>query len=88
MPVKAKKYIALDKALFFVNDPIIHRRLGYTAVIKRILARGNAIIEIHNTPENQAIWACLKDSKGAYQIKAVNIVKHFKHQLEQPILNL
>lgn len=88
MPVKKKPYLALDKALFFVNDPIVHRRLGYTAVIKKILSRGNAIIEIPNTPSNCLIWHCLKDSKGAYQIKATNLIKHFKHQLEQPILNL
>ena len=56
------------------------KNLGYTAVIKRFLARGNAIIEIPNSPENCLIWASLKDSKGAYQIKATNITKHFKHQ--------
>lgn len=79
------KAIALDKALFFVGDGIIHKNLGYSATIKKICRRGNAIIEIPDTPANQAIWKGVSLPKS---FKALNIVKHFKHQLEQPILNL
>jgi hypothetical protein len=78
---KDKKYFALNTIIFEKGQTIQHKNLGYTAVIKRFLAHGNALIEIPNTPENQRIWACLKDSKGAYQIKATNLAKHFKHQI-------
>lgn len=78
MPEKKKPYLALDKALFFVNDPIVHRNLGYTAVIKKILARGNAVIEIPHTPQNKAIW---DDCKLPMIIKAKEVIKHFKHEI-------
>lgn len=73
-----KKAIAYDKVLFFEDDPIIHRNLGYSAVIKKVLSRGNAIILIPNTPQNKAIW---EGSKLPMIIKAQNIIKHFKHDI-------
>lgn len=83
MPEKKKPYLALDKALFFVNDPIVHKNSGYTAVIKKILARGNAVIEIPNTAQNKAIW---DGCKLPMTIKAQQVIKHFKHEIL--ILNL
>jgi len=70
------KAIALDKALFFEGDPIIHKNLGYSATIKKVCRRGNAIIEIPDTPANALIWGRESLPK---RFKALDIVKHFKH---------
>lgn len=86
MLTKDKKYLALNTLIFERGQTIVHCNLGYTAKIIKFYARGNALIEIPNTPENCLIWQSLKDSKGAYRIKATNIAKHFKHEIL--ILNL
>jgi len=69
-----KKAIALDKTVFFEGDKIIHRSLGYTATLKKVYSRGNALIEIPDTPQNQAIW---EGSKLPMSFKALNIVNGF-----------
>lgn len=79
------KYIALDSIIFEVGQTIIHKNLGYSATIKKICRRGNAIIEIPDTPANSLIWKGVSLPKS---FKALNIAKTFKHQLKQPILNL
>lgn len=80
-----RKHIALDSIIFELGETIVHKNLGYTATIKRICRRGNAIIEIPDTHQNALIWG---GNKLPMTFKALNIAKHFKHQLEQPILNL
>lgn len=85
---KDKKYMALDRIIFEQGETIVHKNLGYTAKIVKFYSRGNALIEIPDTPENRQIWQSLQHSQGAYTIKATNIAKHFKHQLKQPILSI
>jgi hypothetical protein len=80
-----QKAIALDKCIFFTGDKIIHKNLGYTATIKKCYSRGNALIEIPDTPQNKATW---QGSKLPMTFKAINIVKHFKHQIINPKLEL
>lgn len=82
---KDKKYMALDRIIFEQGETIVHKNLGYTAKIVKFYSRGNALIEIPDTPENRIVW---KDCKLPMTFKAINIAKHFKHQLKQPILNL
>lgn len=80
-----RKYIALDYVIFEVGQTIVHKNLGYTAVIKRTCRRGNAIIEIPDTVQNSLVW---KGESLPKTFKAFNIARTFKHQLTNPILNL
>lgn len=77
------KTFALGSVIFNIGGIIEHRNLGYTAVIKKFYKHGNALIEIPNTPENKAIWEGCKLPKT---FKAINIAKHFKHQIYNPTL--
>lgn len=79
------KTFALDTLILTVGDTIIHRNLGYTAVIKNLTARGNGTVEIPDTPQNRAIW---ESSKLPKVIKANNIPKFFKKQILTPKLDL
>lgn len=79
------KTFALGSIIFEIGGIIEHRNLGYTAKILKLYKRGNALIEIPNTPENGLIWG---GNKLPMTFKALNLAKHFKHQIKQPILNL
>lgn len=76
---------ALNTVIFKTGGIIIHKNLGYTAKILNLYKRGNALIEIPNTPENSRIWEGCKLPKT---FKAINIAKHFKHQVYAPTINL
>lgn len=72
------KTFALDTLILTVGDTIIHRNLGYTAVIKSLTKKGNGNVEIPNTAHNSRIW---RGIKLPYTIKATNIPKFFKKQV-------
>lgn len=77
------KTFALDSVIFNTGQTIIHKNLGYTAKILNLYKRGNALLEIPDTPENSRIWEGCKLPKT---FKAINIAKHFKHQIYNPTL--
>jgi hypothetical protein len=79
------KTFALDYLILTVGDTIVHRRLGYTAVIKSLNSRGNGVIEIPISPENTIVW---NGYKLPMTIKVKNIVKSFKKQVYAPKINL
>lgn len=70
------KTLNLKYVSFKVGDYIVHKSLGYTAIIKKFYRGTKVDIEIIDTPENRKIW---ETSGLPYIVKADKIAKSFKH---------